>query len=374
MNKDTNRPEWVPENADDKYTSNVMRGITKEEEDKIKAENIKKTGKKKFTTADYVQGILNKDMVMLSKAITLIESNSKKHIQMAQEVIKNILPESGNSVRIGITGPPGAGKSTFIESFGLYLCNNGLKVAVLAVDPSSSISKGSVLGDKTRMEELARHKNSFIRPSASGGTLGGVTRKTRETILACEAAGYDVILIETIGVGQSEITVRSMVDFFMLLLIPGSGDELQGIKKGVVEIADAIVINKAEGNNKTKAEITKREYQNALQLLTNATEGWDTRVSLCSALKNQGIEDVWTMINEFLINTKDSGVFQKRRKEQTTHWMYSMLEESILNMIYRDTAIEQMIKNYENKVLNAETTPTQAVNDLLEYIKFNPKN
>jgi LAO/AO transport system kinase len=362
-----NKPDWVPDVHNEKFTTSVMQGITDEQEENFKKKSKKLFQRKRIDTEEYINGILNKDIVMLSRAITLIESNSKKHIAVAQEVIKKILPNSGNSVRIGITGPPGAGKSTFIESLGLFLCNSGLNVAVLAVDPSSSISKGSVLGDKTRMEMLSRHPNSYIRPSASGGTLGGVTRKTRETILACEAAGFEVILIETIGVGQSEITVRSMVDFFMLLLIPGSGDELQGIKKGVVEIADAIVINKAEGNNKSKAEITKREYQNALQLLNNATEGWNTKVRLCSALKNIGIEEIWTMLNEFIINTKSSGIFSERRKKQTINWMYSMLEEAILSKFYGNPTIKSKIKHFEEEVLNANVTPTQAVNKIMQF-------
>jgi LAO/AO transport system kinase len=220
------------------------------------------------------------------------------------------------------------------------------------------------------MEKLSQHKNSFIRPSPSGGTLGGVTRKTRETILLCEAAGYEVILIETIGVGQSEITVRSMVDFFMLMLLPGSGDELQGIKKGVVEIADAIVVNKAEGDNKTKAMLTKRAYENALQLLMPATEGWKTKVTICSALHNKGIEDIWTLINDFMINIKESGVFEKRRNEQLKEWMYSMLEETLLHKFYTHPGIKEKISRYESGVLNAETTPTQAVKDLLEMIEI----
>lgn len=371
MTDKLNKPEWVPADAGEEYTTNVMHGITSEQEEDIRHKTRPKPAKrKKLEISDYVKGVLDQNLVVLSKTITLIESNSRKHIDMAQEVIKNLLPKTGNSIRIGITGPPGAGKSTFIESFGLYLCEQGLKVAVLAVDPSSSITKGSVLGDKTRMENLSRHKNSFIRPSPSSGTLGGVTRKTRETVLACEAAGYDVLLIETIGVGQSEITVRSMVDFFMLLLIPGSGDELQGIKKGVVEIADAIVVNKAEGDNKVRAQLTKRDYQNALQLLNDATSGWKTKVKLISALKNIGIEDIWTMINDFTINTKSSGIFDQRRKEQTLQWMHSLLEESILNRIYSNPDISDNIRLFEKKVMAAETTPTQAVNNIMDMLNI----
>lgn len=371
MNKSQNKPEWVPKEGGNEYTSNVMKGISSEEEKNIRKSKRHIAKKRKsLTINEYVNGVLESDLVLLSKTITLIESNSPKHIAKAQEVIKRILKNTGSSVRLGITGPPGAGKSTFIESLGLFLCNNNLKVAVLAVDPSSSITMGSVLGDKTRMEKLAQHENSFIRPSPSGGTLGGVTRKTRESILACEAAGYDVIIIETIGVGQSEITVRSMVDFFMLLLIPGSGDELQGIKKGVVEIADAIIINKAEGDNKTRAEITKRDYQNALHLLSDATEGWKTKVKLCSALKNIGIEEIWTMINEFITNTKASGIFDKRRNNQTIEWMHSMLKEQLLSRFYNYPGIKEKINSYEKKVLNSSSTPTQAVNEIMKMKEF----
>jgi LAO/AO transport system kinase len=248
--------------------------------------------RKQLTTEDYTNGILSKDIVMLSKAITLIESNANTYITQAQEVLRSILPNSGKSVRIGISGPPGAGKSTTIESLGCYLSKQGLKVAVLAIDPSSTLTKGSILGDKTRMELLSREPNAYIRPSPSAGTLGGVARKTRETILLCEAAGFDVILIETVGVGQSEITVRSMVDFFLLVLIPGSGDELQGIKKGVVEISDMIAVNKCDGDNVQFANLTCASYQHAVGMLSSATDGWKTIVKTFSALNHKGIEDI----------------------------------------------------------------------------------
>ena len=371
MSKDKNKPEWVPKDGGKEFTSNVMQGITPEEEEDIRKKFRRKfSGRSKMSAGEMKEGILKGDLVALSRAITLVESNTDKHIEKAQQLLKDLLPNTGNSVRIGITGSPGAGKSTFIESFGTYLCENGLKTAVLAVDPSSSLSRGSVLGDKTRMERLSKHKNSFIRPSPSGGTLGGVTRKTRETILLCEAAGYEVILIETIGVGQSEITVRSMVDFFMLMLIPGAGDELQGIKKGVVEIADALIVNKAEGDNKQKANVTKRSYENALQLLMPATEGWTTKVRTCSALHEKGIDDIWTLINDFIINVKNSGIFEKRRKEQTIKWMYTMLEETILNKFYSHPDIKDKIKQFENEVIDERSTPTQAVNRLTELIEI----
>jgi len=247
--------------------------------------------------------------MLLARAITLIESNSPKHMELAQAVLQRILPYSGNSIRVGITGVPGAGKSTFIEAVGCSLCQKGHKLAVLAVDPSSSITRGSILGDKTRMENLSREKNAFIRPSPSGGTLGGVTRKSRETLLLCEAAGYDIILVETVGVGQSEITVRSMVDFFLLVVLTGAGDELQGMKKGVMEIADAILVNKADGDNKQKAEMVKVDYDRMLHYLRPATEGWQTKAYTCSAITGAGIPELWQVIHTFREKMMENHVF-----------------------------------------------------------------
>ena len=353
-------PEWAPENAGSEFASSVMPAVGSKH---IRNKTIHK--RKIFTVDDYVSGVLESNIVMLSKTITLIESNNSRHISLAQDVLKVLLPRTGKSIRIGITGPPGAGKSTFIESLGVFLCRNNFKVAVLAVDPSSTISGGSILGDKTRMENLSHESNAYIRPSPSGGTLGGVARKTRETILACEAAGYDVILIETIGVGQSEVTVRSMVDFFLLLLLPGSGDELQGIKKGVVELADLIVINKAEGNYKDRANMTKASYNSALRILSYATEGWIPKAMTCSALHNEGIDDIWTVINEFMVNTKSSGFFDKRRNEQLINWVNSMVEEEVYRRFLNNPDIIEMKSTLESQVLSGETTPTQAVNLLL---------
>ena len=277
------RPDWVPENAGDEFAIKIIKGV--ESTDKKESQN-RFVKRKKLTVDDYVNGILKHDRTILARTITLIESNSPKHISLAQEVIKRLLPHTGESIRIGITGVPGAGKSTFIESFGNYLIEKNFKVAVLAIDPSSSITKGSVLGDKTRMETLSRNENCFIRPSPSSGILGGVTRKTRETTLICEAAGFDVILIETVGVGQNEITVRSMVDFFLLMKIAGAGDELQGIKKGVIELADAIFINKADGDNKLRADIAREEFSRALHYLKSPTDGWTPKVITGSAINN----------------------------------------------------------------------------------------
>lgn len=360
------KPEWAPENSGNEFATQVLPGL----KNNISiGKNSVATSKLNLTTKDFVKGVINDDRSILARAITLTESNSTQHISQAQEILKEILPKTGKSIRIGITGSPGVGKSTFIESFGNYLCENGHKVAVLAIDPSSTRSKGSILGDKTRMEKLSRQKNAFIRPSPSGGTLGGVTRKTRETILLCEAAGFDVILVETIGVGQSEITVRSMVDFFMLLLLPGAGDELQGIKKGVVEMADMLVINKADGNNRQRAEITQHAYSDALHYLQPATDGWTTGTFLCSAINDEGIESIWKNILDFSKLTKKSGLFFQRRNEQLLQWVYTMVEENLLSRFYQNPNIIKAKESIDKKVLSGELTPVNAMNLLLEKVK-----
>lgn len=362
----TYKPEWQPENAGKEYASFVMPGV---EINPIVKKSYK-AKKVKLTVDDYVKGVLEQNITIFSKTITLIESNSEEHIKIGQEVLKRLLPHTGKSVRIGITGSPGAGKSTFIEAFGTYLCKQGLKIAVLAIDPSSTITKGSILGDKTRMEMLSREPNAFIRPSPSGGALGGVTRKTRETILLCEAAGYDVILIETVGVGQSEVTVRSMVDFFMLLLIPGSGDELQGIKKGVVELADLLIVNKADGTNVEKAKVTCHQYSMALNMLQPATEGWKTHAVTASALTGRGIPEIWTEINRFVDITKRLGIFDQRRRQQTLEWVYTIIEEELKKKFFNDPDIAKVLPEIEKNVLSGALTPTNAVNQLLN-IFFN---
>lgn len=365
------KPEWAPENSGDEFASQVLPGVGSVDRvrrvDRV-GNGPKSTTKHKLTSKEFVKGILKDDRSILARAITLTESNSTSHINQAQEILKELLPKTGKSIRIGITGSPGVGKSTFIESFGNYLCEMGHKVAVLAIDPSSTRSKGSILGDKTRMEKLSGQKNAFIRPSPSGGTLGGVTRKTRETILLCEAAGFDVILVETIGVGQSEITVRSMVDFFLLLLLPGSGDELQGIKKGVVEMADMLVINKADGSNRHRAEVTQHAYSDALHYLQPATEGWTTGSFLCSAVNDEGIDEIWKNILDFAKLTKDSGLFYKRRNEQLLEWVYNMVEENLLSRFYQNPNIIKSKDSINKKVLSGEMTPVNAVNLLLEKV------
>jgi len=354
------KPEWVPDDAGAEFASFVMPAITAKHQT-----NTNKIKRKKLNSNDYIQGILNSNLPLFSKAITLVESNSEEHFELAQEVIKGIMPFTGNSIRIGITGSPGAGKSTFIESLGTFLCHNGLKVAVLAIDPSSTLTRGSILGDKTRMEMLSRENNAFIRPSPSGGTLGGVARKTRESILLCEAAGYDVILIETIGVGQSEVTVRSMVDLFLLLLIPGSGDELQGIKKGVVELADMLIVNKADGDNVQRANLTKHQYSFALQMLQPATQGWKTIATTVSAVTGAGISDIWTYVNQFVDLTKSNRVFDQRRQKQMLEWIHSILHAEILARFYKNSEISNILPFIERKVIDGEITPTNAVAKLL---------
>ncbi|OQY28077.1 MAG: methylmalonyl Co-A mutase-associated GTPase MeaB [Candidatus Cloacimonetes bacterium 4572_55] len=320
----------------------------------------------KLSVDNYVQGVLNRDRVILARTVTLVESNSKSHNMLAQQALQKLLPHTGNSIRLGITGVPGVGKSSFIERLGYDLCEQGHRVAVLAIDPSSSVTRGSILGDKTRMTKLARHPNAFIRPSPTGGALGGVTRKSRETIWVCEAAGFDVILVETVGVGQSEITVRSMVDFFLLLMLSGSGDELQGIKKGVIELADALVINKADGDNKIKAEAAKNEYNRALHYLQPVTEGWSASAYTCSALTGEGISEIWRIIQKFNERTTDSGVFGRRRRSQLIDWTRSMIKEHLQERFFNHPEIVRIRPKIENAVVQGEMPATTAVKKLLD--------
>ncbi|WP_050180790.1 methylmalonyl Co-A mutase-associated GTPase MeaB [Domibacillus robiginosus] len=309
-------------------------------------------------------GILNGSINDLAKAITYIESSSPAHYTYGQELLQAMLPYTGKSIRIGITGVPGAGKSTFIESFGIRLCEEGHRVAVLAVDPSSSISGGSILGDKTRMEQLARHPNAFIRPSPSGGTLGGVHRKTRETMLLCEAAGFNMILVETIGVGQSEYMVRGMTDFFMLLVLTGAGDELQGIKKGILELADAIIVNKADGENKLPAQKTKREYDQLLHMLKPSTKGWRSKAFVCSALKQEGMGEIWTAIQSFQSLTEASGVMADRRRSQTKDWLHTLIAEQLHQFFYRHPYIKTNLTEWERLAMDGKIMPAQAAGEL----------
>lgn len=326
----------------------------------------KKSDGQDLSVNDLAKGVMSGDRGLLARAITLIESNAEHHFQKGQELLQKLLPDSGKSIRIGITGVPGAGKSTFIEAFGTYLCEQGFRVAVLAVDPSSSISGGSILGDKTRMGELANNPRAFIRPSPSEGKLGGVHRKTRETMLICEAAGFDVILIETVGVGQSEVVVRNMVDFFMLVVLTGAGDELQGMKKGIMELADAIVVNKADGENKPLAEKTREEYKRIVHFLQPYTKGWPTQVTTCSALYYDGINGVWKIINDFEQKTKQTGVFEARRRVQTKEWMYSMIVDQLQASFFHHPDVKFLLPKLENEVITGDRTVTSAVESLFK--------
>ena len=318
------------------------------------------------TPKELIDGILAGNITSLSRAITLIESTNNSHLEKANEIINTCLPNANKSIRIGITGVPGVGKSTFIESFGLFLTSIGKKVAVLAVDPSSTISHGSILGDKTRMEELVKEKNAYIRPSASGETLGGVARKTRETITLCEAAGFDVIIIETVGVGQSETAVHSMVDFFLLLKIAGAGDELQGIKRGIMEMADAIVINKADGDNVQKSLLAKTEFGRALHLFPAKKSGWIATTATCSAITNDGISVVWSTILEFENLTKNNKYFYEKRKEQNQYWMLETINEQLKSRFYNDEVIIELLNKNRDLVQKNLISPFVGAQQLLK--------
>ncbi len=377
MSDDRQRPEWVPQQAGAEFTTSVMKGVDGGHDGmpgatSSEALSAQATRRRHISVDEYAQGVLEGDRTILARAITLIESNASAHIDTAQEVLQRLLPHTGASIRVGITGVPGAGKSSFIEALGLMLCERGHRVAVLAVDPSSSVTRGSILGDKTRMEQLSRHPNAFIRPSPSAGNLGGVTRKSRETILVCEAGGFDVILVETVGVGQSEVAVRSMADFFLLLMLTGAGDELQGIKKGVIELADALVINKADGDNKLRANAARAEYTRALHYLSPATEGWPTRAYTCSALTGDGIANVWEVVEHFRAQTTASGVFAARRRAQTLEWVFAMIEDHLRQRFFDHPAVQALMPQIKQAVVEGETTPTAAVKALLHAFEHKP--
>jgi LAO/AO transport system kinase len=321
--------------------------------------------RRELSADEYIEGILSGDRVCLARAITLVESNAPGHQALAQDVLRQVLPRAGDSLRLGITGVPGAGKSTLIETLGTHLTAKGMKVAVTAVDPSSTRTGGSILGDKTRMERLAANPSAFIRPSPSGGVLGGVARRTRETIVLFEAAGYDVILVETVGVGQSEITVRSMVDFFLLVLVAGAGDELQGIKRGVVEIADAILVHKADGDNVVAAAVARGEYERALHYLQPATVGWQTRAVTASSLTGEGIPELWQMIGEFRESATRSGAFDERRRGQERDWMVAMVRERLWELFRCHPEVRRRLPDLENRVMAGELPAAAAAEDLL---------
>ncbi|MCK0190726.1 methylmalonyl Co-A mutase-associated GTPase MeaB [Arenibacter sp. F20364] len=330
---------------------------------------IKSFRKKNPSVAELVQGILKGDIANLARAITLVESTNIEHYQKSNEIIDHCLPHSGKSIRIGITGVPGVGKSTFIETFGSFLTAQEKKVAVLAVDPSSTISKGSILGDKTRMQELVKDKNAYIRPSPTGHSLGGVARKTRETIILCEAAGFDTILVETVGVGQSETAVHGMVDFFLLLKLAGAGDELQGIKRGIMEMADAIVINKADGNNIEQANLAKIEFTKALHLFPPKDNGWTPEVLSCSAIQKTGISEIWDLIKAYINNTPGNDRIIAKRRIQNKYWLLQTIEDQLKQQFYQNPYIKTHLDIKIKLVVDGKISPFRAAEELLALAK-----
>ncbi len=321
--------------------------------------------KARLTIDEYTSGILTGDRIVLGKAISLIESNLSTDEQQAIQLVERIIDKTGNSIRIGITGVPGVGKSTFIETFGKFVTGQGKKIAVLTVDPSSQLTKGSILGDKTRMDELSKNNRAFIRPTASGNVLGGVANKTREAILLCEAAGFDVIVVETVGVGQSEVAVKNMVDFFLLLMLAGAGDELQGIKKGIMEMADSVVISKADGDNMKHATEAQAEYQQALHLVPSSISGWSPKVLTCSSLTNTGIQEIWKMILKFKDHATKSGFFEQNRMQQNIAWFQEHFNHLLKNDFRRFPSIQAEFINLEKKIADQKISVQAAANELL---------
>jgi LAO/AO transport system kinase len=357
------KPEWSDPNEPDKFSKLIKRGQELDGHPVTIERNtvFQKRKSMEPSVEELVDGVLSGNRGQLARAITLVESNAEHHFHKAQELLQKLLAHSGKAIRIGITGVPGAGKSTFIEAFGTYLCDLGLRVAVLAIDPSSSLSGGSILGDKTRMEQLSRNPRAFIRPSPTAGKLGGVHRKTREAMLICEAAGFDVILIETVGVGQSEVIIRDMVDFFMLLVLTGAGDELQGMKKGIMELADAVLVHKADGTNKERAEQTRKEYSRILHFLQPATKGWASKAYTCSSLTGEGIKEIWDVIKDFEKKGKSSGGFAERRKGQQRDWIYSLITDQLHYSFFHHPEVKLKLPQLENEVMAGEKTAATAV-------------
>lgn len=333
-------------------------------------QRIRDAKKETHSVGQLMDGIVKGDIALLSRAITLVESAHPTHQQMAQELIAGCLPKAGKAFRLGITGVPGAGKSTFIEALGKHVISGGSRLAVLAIDPSSERSKGSILGDKTRMEELAGMGEVFIRPSPAGGTLGGVARKTRETMILCEAAGFDTLFVETVGVGQSETAVHGMVDFFLLIMLAGAGDELQGIKRGIMELADGIAINKADGSNIQKARRAQAEFTNALHLFPPSDSGWSPRVSTCSSLHGTGIPEIWDMIMEYREYTHANGYHHHRRQEQSRFWMHETIREGIYSRVFEDPAMRKEMDAMEKEISEGRMTSFMAAARILE--KYRP--
>jgi LAO/AO transport system kinase len=325
--------------------------------------------KKEFNINEMTDGILSSNISYVSKAITLVESTKHEHQEQAQQIINTIINHSGNSFRLGITGVPGVGKSTFIESYGLEVINRGHKLAVLAIDPSSQLSKGSILGDKTRMEQLSVHPKAFIRPSPSSGSLGGVARKTKESIIICEAAGYDYIFIETVGVGQSETAVHQLTDFFLLLMLAGAGDELQGIKRGIMEMADGIVITKADGTNTDKAKMARGEYARALHLFPPTESNWIPEVLTCSSTENKGIKELYDMIDKYKRHTVSSGFYETKRAHQTKQWLHQTINDRLIERFYSNPIIKEEILKIEKQLEQNQINPYQAAMDLFKKIE-----
>ncbi|TWT09173.1 methylmalonyl Co-A mutase-associated GTPase MeaB [Planomicrobium sp. CPCC 101079] len=352
----------------EKTTRHVLKGVPSAHDGMTAPprKKFRKPGEQTIDLAEIAEGVRNGSRLFLGKAITLLESSNPFHKKQGQELLNRLLPFTGNSVRLGITGVPGAGKSTFIETFGELLTGLGHRVAVLAIDPSSSLTGGSILGDKTRMEQLARNPQAFIRPSPTAGTLGGVHKKTRETMLLCEAAGYDVILVETVGVGQSETLVRGMVDIFLLLVLTGAGDELQGMKKGILELADALIVHKADGANAKLAQKTVAEYKGMLHFLQPATAGWRTEAVAASSLEKTGIDEAWQIVLQFQEVVQESGHWEKRRQAQTKDWFRSMIADELHSRFFEDPAKRDMVKKLEKQVLDGELTVSQAISFLFE--------
>lgn len=355
-----------PENSEEYKGLTVNKGVDQPMTVNPYLSSRKRPKRRVFSAGEYVEGIVKGDVTILSQAVTLVESVKPEHQVLAQEVIEKCLPYSGNSIRIGISGVPGAGKSTSIDVFGLHVLERGGKLAVLAIDPSSERSKGSILGDKTRMEKLSVHPASFIRPSPSAGSLGGVARKTRETIILCEAAGFDKIFVETVGVGQSETAVHSMVDFFLLIQLAGTGDELQGIKRGIMEMADGIIINKADGNNIEKAKLAAAHFRNALHLFPAPESGWTPQVLTYSGFYGIGIKEIWDMVYQYIDFVKANGYFEYRRNEQAKYWMYETINEHLRDNFYQNPLIVGMLEEQEKEVLQGHTTSFAAARKLLD--------
>jgi len=362
MPDSTQRPPWVPEDGGEGFATSVVPGINP----------VSPTGssiapaRRMPGAGELVEGIFSGDRALVSRAITLVESNAPAHRPLAREILRRIGERPGFAHRVGISGVPGAGKSTFIEALGNHLCDAGRRVAVLAVDPSSSLTRGSILGDKTRMETLSRREECFIRPSPSSGALGGVTRKTRETIAVCEAAGFDVVLIETVGVGQSEIAVRAMVDCFLLILIAGAGDELQGMKKGIFEIADILRVNKADGENKIRAEATRLEFERVMHYLSPATEGWKPPVLAASSVARTGIAEVWRAVEKYLAHVEKDGDFDLRRREQALSWWQALVEQELRVRFMSNPRVSELSQRLEQEILTGRLAPSLAAEELLE--------